>query len=91
MFTTNLGRWLVAATAVLTLSQCKKNEAAPQLPPETMTGAMTFGCEIDGRVFIPRHGKGQPGLYSEYLNLGLVRGGGYVLNIPATDWQKWKA
>lgn len=45
---------------VLTSSQCKKNEPTnpiDQLPPETQTGANTFGCLIDGKVFIP---KGDP-------------------------------
>lgn len=48
---------------------------------------MTFGCKIDGRVFVPRDGRGQPGLYVRYVNLGSGRGGGYFLNIPATDWR----
>ena len=37
---------------------CKKNKSAiNQLPPETQTGAGTFGCLVDGKVFKP---KGDP-------------------------------
>ena len=80
---------LLAATLLLllfTFSKCKKNKDAPQLPPETTTGAMTFGCKIDGRVFVPRDGRGKPGLYVQYVNLGTGPGGGWYLNIPATNW-----
>ena len=72
---------------LLGLTQCKKKDPSPQLPSETTTGAMTFGCKIDGRVFIPRDGRGQLGLFVQYVNLGTGRGGGYYLNIPATNWQ----
>ena len=73
--------------ALLTLTQCKKKDVAPQLPPETMVGAMTFGCKIDGRVFVPRDGRGKPGLEVHYVNLGEGKGGGYYLNIPASDFR----
>ncbi|QIL78438.1 DUF6252 family protein [Hymenobacter sp. HDW8] len=75
--------WLLLA---LPLSQCRQQEAEP-LPPETRTGAQTFGCKIDGRVFVPRNGRGKPGLVVEYVNLGEGKGGGYYLNLPATDWR----
>lgn len=45
---------------VLTSIQCRKNKPTnpiDQLPPETQTGANTFGCLIDGKVFKP---KGDP-------------------------------
>jgi len=39
-------------------SKCKKNGGdLPQLPPETQTGANTFGCLVDGKLFLP---KGDP-------------------------------
>ena len=72
---------------LLLLAQCKKKDPAPQLPPETTTGAMTFGCKVDGRVFVPRNGRGQLGIFVQYVDLGLGKGGGYYLNIPATNWQ----
>jgi hypothetical protein len=71
---------------VLLLPQCTKKNPTPQLPPETTTGAMTFGCKIDGRVFVPRNYYTRTGLYVQYVNLGPGKGGGYFLNIPATDW-----
>ncbi|WP_035557488.1 DUF6252 family protein [Hymenobacter sp. IS2118] len=78
---------LLALLALLTLSQCKKKDEAPDLPAETTTGAMTLGCRVDGRVFVPRDGRGKPGLFVQYVYLGAGKGGGYFLNIPATDWK----
>ena len=41
-----------------TFEGCKKhtNSGNPidQLPPETQTGANTFGCLINGEVFLPK-------------------------------------
>ena len=46
-----------------TFSKCKKEKDQPQLPPETITGAMTFGCKVNEKVFVPKDGRGKPGLY----------------------------
>ena len=75
------------ALLLFTFSQCKKKTEEPQLPPETTTGAMTFGCKVNGKVFIPKDGRGRPGLYCQYVNLGTGPGGGWYLNIPAVDLQ----
>lgn len=73
---------------IFTFSQCKKNkDEEPQLPPETTTGAMTFGCKVNGKVFVPKDARGKPGLFVQYVNLGAGAGGGWYLNIPATNWQ----
>jgi hypothetical protein len=73
------------AMTLFTFSQCKKPKDEPQLPPETQTGAMTFGCKINGQIFVPKDGRGRPGLFVEYVNLGSGPGGGWYLNIPAID------
>ena len=56
--------WLVLFIAsMLTIVQCKKSKTIDdQLPPETQTGANTFGCLINGKVFIPKgtNGTGTP-------------------------------
>jgi hypothetical protein len=79
-------------TAFLFLNlKCKKENNEPQLPPETTTGAMTFGCKVNGKVFIPRDGNGSPGLAPQYLFLGNGPGGGWWLNIPAIDWKDKKS
>lgn len=74
---------------ILTIPQCKKKVHKPELPPETTIGAMTFGCKINGKVFVPRDGSGKPGLYVQYVNYNIGPGaiGGWYLNIPATDWK----
>lgn len=77
---------LSGSLVVLLLTQCTKKDPTPQLPAETTSGAMTFGCKIDGRVFVPRNYYTHDGLYVQYVNLGPGKGGGYFLNIPATDW-----
>lgn len=78
--------------AAFTFSTCKKDNTntESQLPPETTTGAMTFGCKVDGKVFVPKDGNGKPGLFVQYVNLGNVPDGGWHLNIPAINWQSDK-
>lgn len=70
---------------LLLTSRCKKDRF--DLPPETTTGANTFGCKVNGKVFVPRDGRGRPGLFCQYAYLGEGEGGGWFLNIPATDWK----
>ena len=43
------------ALTILTASMCRKKPVDPidQLPPETQTGANTFGCLVNGEVFLP--------------------------------------
>ncbi len=77
---------IISTFLILTASQCKKKTDEPQLPPETTTGAMTFGCKINGKVFVPRDGRGRPGLFVQYVYMGTGPGGGWYLNIPATNW-----
>ncbi len=48
---------------------------------------MTFGCKVNGKVFVPKDGNGKPGLYVQYEYLGNGAGGGWHLNIPAFDYQ----
>ena len=38
---------------VLTSSHCRKHPINPVLPPETQTGANTFGCKVNGDIWIP--------------------------------------
>ena len=49
---------LIACLAILlTAASCKKNNnnsAPDQLPPITQTGANTFGCLINGNVWLPK-------------------------------------
>ena len=78
------------ALLLFTFSQCKKKTEDPQLPPETTTGAMTFGCKVNGQVFLPKDGNGRPGLYVQYVNLGNVPDGGWHLNIPAYNYSTKK-
>ena len=70
---------------ILSTIYCKKDRFS--LPPETTSGAMTFGCKVNGKVFVPRDGNGKPGIFCQYVNLGSGEGGGWFLNIPATNWK----
>jgi hypothetical protein len=77
---------LFSITTLLVISCRKKNnQKEPELPPETQTGAYTFGCKVNGKVFLPRDGNGKPGLFAQYVNLGTGPRGGWHLNIPAYD------
>ena len=55
-----MNKLLLLLTALLGLSQCKKKTVAPldQLPPATQSGANTFGCLVNGKVYIPRGNNG---------------------------------
>jgi hypothetical protein len=48
---------------------CKKDKnTEDQLPPATQSGAGTFGCKINGKVFIPKgtNGTGRPNPHIQY-------------------------
>ena len=67
---------LIFLVPLLLASSCKKNkDSTDQLPPETTTGAMTFGCKVNGKVFVPKDGNGKPGLFVQYAFLGNGPGG----------------
>lgn len=74
---------LFLLTVTLTLSCCNKNDddqpptnPIDQLPPATQTGAQTFGCLINGEVFVPPiFGNNAPSAFYQLLN------GTYTLGI----------
>jgi hypothetical protein len=35
---------------------CDKEDNSPSLPPATQTGARTFGCKVDGKIFVHNDG-----------------------------------
>lgn len=72
----------IFAAVIFCSVHCKKKADEPSLPPITSTGTMTFGCKVNGKVFVPKDGRGKPGLFVQYLYID----GGWNLNIPATDW-----
>jgi hypothetical protein len=74
--------FLLLFSSLLLNSKCRK-ENEPQLPPETTTGANTFGCKIDGKVFTPKGTIISPALIVEHIFLGNGPGGGWFLNIGA--------
>lgn len=41
---------------VLMGNGCEKNDKEPELPPITQSGENTFGCLVDGEVFLPQKG-----------------------------------
>ncbi len=47
---------------LFTNSRCRKGDAEPQLPPITQIGANTFGCMVNGKIFLPNGstGTGKP-------------------------------
>lgn len=54
---------LIATCWMLTGAGCKKQvDELSKLPPITQTGANTFGCLVNGKVFIPKgySGRGTP-------------------------------
>lgn len=46
---------LIAIVFVFLFNTCKKSVEPPSLPPITQIGANTFGCKINGRVWVPHY------------------------------------
>ena len=44
---------LLGLAAMLLAAGCKKDDPTAGLPAATQTGANTFGCLVDGKVFVP--------------------------------------
>jgi hypothetical protein len=68
--------FLLLAT-LLGLSQCQKNDPKSALPPETQTGANTFGCLVNGQPWQPRGNAGSSN-YTVVLDRDTR---GYILDI----------
>lgn len=73
---------------ILTLAlntSCNKEDDEPQnpvdqLPPATQTGKQTFGCLINGKVFLPDNfGSGRPNAFYQFVD------GAYTLGIHASN------
>lgn len=58
---------LLPALALLLLTQCKKADPESALPPETQTGANTFGCLLNGQPWTPQGNDGTAN-YTSYLD-----------------------
>ena len=75
---------------LLLLGACRKDKKTPAitLPPYTEVGANTFGCMIDGKVFVPKSdhwmiNKIKAGYQNLFLGNGEI---GFVLSALNTDW-----
>jgi len=70
-------------------STCKKDKnknSVDQLPPETQTGANTFGCLVDGKVFKPAGSSiSGPNLSGIYQHIYLSSPDGYVFSVSGTN------
>ena len=74
--------------ATFSFSQCKKKSTNPidELPPETQTGANTFGCLVDGKAFKPA-GNGFSGPIKSAIYQYLIPGtpAGYTFAVDGND------
>ncbi len=67
---------LMAISFLLPLACCKKDDPRPELPPITTTGANTFGCRVNGKIWLPsKRQKGsllqiEGGIVTRYDSLG---------------------
>jgi len=44
---------VVVILLIVTAHSCKQENPAPTLPPETQEGKHTFGCYVNGELFVP--------------------------------------
>lgn len=68
--------------AIISLNGCDKDDDKPiaeidKLPPATQTGANTFGCLLDGQVFLPGRGINPLDCVYQYVD------GGYYFSLQA--------
>jgi hypothetical protein len=74
---------------ILTSSKCKKDKTSvdpvSQLPPATQTGANTFGCLVNGKVFLPKGPSLNPILTCYYQYIYYPSPVGYVFQVAASD------
>jgi hypothetical protein len=76
---------LLLLSSIFISSSCKKNTPAnteEQLPPETQTGANTFGCKVDGKIYTA---KGKGGLLSDQSVWGGASSSQASFNIGASN------
>ncbi len=76
---------LIVLAVFITLSsaQCNKDKAPlDQLPPETQTGAGTFGCLVNGEVFKPK-GTGLTTVLTSYYQFVYPGTNGYYFQLAA--------
>ncbi len=80
--------FIILCISLFFITACKKHTFTPavdQLPAETQTGANTFGCLVNGKVFKP-HGSGlTPFLGCFYQNLYGTDDPGYHFGLYAFD------
>lgn len=85
--------WLLLLGVLLGLSQCKKKSPDPvdQLPPATQTGAGTFGCLVNGQVWMPQGNDGTSNYtvsYDTFPDGGLLEIATYRIDGPGvSDFQ----
>ena len=80
---------LSLSALVFTSAKCRKdknNNPVDQLPPETQTGANTFGCLVNGKVFKPGGASLTGGSLScNFQNLGTGTNGGFYFRLAAIN------
>ena len=73
-------------STMLTASSCKKDKSPAteeQLPPETQTGAFTFGCKVDGKIYTA---SGKGGLLSnQHVNYSYFSDSSISISIGNTE------
>lgn len=85
--------YCLLSLVILISFQCRKHKSNPptelsKLPPETQTGAQTFGCLVNGKAFLPKGPSLNPILLSYYEYIYPNSPQGYVFQVAANDKSK---
>jgi hypothetical protein len=70
---------LLLAFIMLTANCCEKDDDPPQLPPITQTGEETFGCMVNGELWLPHGSFSRP---ATWVKLSVES-----INLPYRFWQ----
>ncbi len=69
-----------------TAAHCKKDkDPVSQLPPETQEGKNTFGCLVNGQVFLPKGNGGLSPILTCYYQSIYPSVSGFVFQVNAND------
>lgn len=74
---------------ILAFASCTKDDfKKEELPPETCTGANTFGCLVNGQLWVAKSSSGSPAMNVDYFSateLNIFASRNNIANVPVNS------